>query len=913
MSRLFTFVQRLLRAPRHLVDALFGYDVFIAHRRTDAAGYARRLVEELDRGKLASFIDVREYGPGDELSSATLHHIRKSTVLVVLGSPAVLESREPDWVLAEIDAYLATHTGTERRVIPIDFGASLAGGAASSAIAQRLRDVIRIDDPLDALSAPPSSAVLEAIERQFLKRRRETTRLRVFQGIAAVVSLLVVIAGAAAWQAYRALQEAQRNLASNYVTAARARLAAGLRDEAAALAAESLRHADSTAARRLIVENPPLDLSDARAIDAIYAYTMDFDPRHGLLALAGNQGELMLLDPASGRSVARSVIARDDLWSLAWSTDGTRVFAGDERGGIHARAVNDLQTPLCLDAPTLPERVSQISVLPGESVMLVLSGKGVYRIAFKGGCPVGAPALVHQFESVAIEAVVDTPRSRIVLASYDAVVAIPLTADVGSSVLASAVLPAVGNGLESANIVRMAVRPGTGEVCALAQLHEAVICFDSELSAASVTVLRPYAGRAAPGTVTDFAFDAAGQRLVILDGNHQALVWSMAKRRPAGVTRFAELGSGVVRLHRDMIVAVGEEGATRESRRFILRRISLDPPSEGISNPSPTKSDRGTVLTSIEARPRGLLVLVGSAGGKIATVDLASLQIRSMTPPGAGGDARVQWVGRSPDGWHTAWFTDGAELTIATANGLPLRRRSFLPESPTGLYAAAWLEDGSALVVGGGWTAPALVPVDVSEPVRFAPIKAVGTVHAMVVGPTGQVLVQDDGGVWLWATVSNTMSRLDLTGQVGLADLQRWGDDGLAVLTRTGLQLRRWHREGPPEAAAMLDVRGDRIVVARSGRRLVTVRRNVLEVHDLPGGGLQATFEDDDDIALAALSEDGSSLLSRTREAPLRHRLLHALDAPSTDVADEIQRRTGHVDASFNVLLPPPGEAIRPR
>jgi len=111
----------------------------------------------------------------------------------------------------------------------------------------------------------------------------------------------------------------------------------------------------------------------------------------------------------------------------------------------------------------------------------------------------------------------------------------------------------------------------------------------------------------------------------------------------------------------------------------------------------------------------------------------------------------------------------------------------------------------------------------------------------------------------------------------------------------------------------MLDVRGDRIVVAHSGRRLVTVRRNVLEVHDLPGGGLLATFEDDDDIALAALSEDGSSLLSRTREAPLRHRLLHALDAPSADVADEIQRRTGRVDASFNVLLPPPADAIRPR
>ena len=51
------------------IDAFWGYDVFIAHRRADAADYARKLYEALKTDRISCFIDRAVYGPGDFLRS----------------------------------------------------------------------------------------------------------------------------------------------------------------------------------------------------------------------------------------------------------------------------------------------------------------------------------------------------------------------------------------------------------------------------------------------------------------------------------------------------------------------------------------------------------------------------------------------------------------------------------------------------------------------------------------------------------------------------------------------------------------------------------------------------------------------------------------------------------------------------
>ena len=97
------------------VDAFWGYDVFIAHRRVDAADYAHKLYDALTAQRISCFIDRAVYGPGDSLTVATKRHVRKSTVFVLLGSPELLSPRKPkDWVEEEVNEYLAFHNSTQR-------------------------------------------------------------------------------------------------------------------------------------------------------------------------------------------------------------------------------------------------------------------------------------------------------------------------------------------------------------------------------------------------------------------------------------------------------------------------------------------------------------------------------------------------------------------------------------------------------------------------------------------------------------------------------------------------------------------------------------------------------------------------------------------------------------------------------
>jgi hypothetical protein len=115
------------------VDAFWGYDVFIAHRRADAAEYARKLFELLQAERISCFIDRAVYGPGDSLTVATRRHAAKSTVLVLLGSPEILASRKPkDWVDEEINEYLGSHE-SDPKVMPIDFGETIADALPSTA------------------------------------------------------------------------------------------------------------------------------------------------------------------------------------------------------------------------------------------------------------------------------------------------------------------------------------------------------------------------------------------------------------------------------------------------------------------------------------------------------------------------------------------------------------------------------------------------------------------------------------------------------------------------------------------------------------------------------------------------------------------------------------------------------------
>lgn len=225
-----TFLKRLWIAAQTWVDGLWGYDVFIAHRRSDGAAYAKALFDALEQEQLAGFIDQVVYGAGDSLLISTRRHSSKSTVLVVIGSPDVLSPRTPvDWVYEEIEAYLATHP--DPKIIVICFGDPLLKAFESHTATLPetiacLRTFLRIEQPLNALTEPPHADILDGVARQLMGRRRYLKRLRIFQGIAMALLLLLALVSMAFFleSQQRFLAENRLVLANSQVTAADARL-----------------------------------------------------------------------------------------------------------------------------------------------------------------------------------------------------------------------------------------------------------------------------------------------------------------------------------------------------------------------------------------------------------------------------------------------------------------------------------------------------------------------------------------------------------------------------------------------------------------------------------------------------------------------------------------------------------------
>jgi hypothetical protein len=195
------------------VDAFWGYDVFIAHRRADAATYALALHNVLMKQNdgISVFVDTVVYDPGTSLSVATKRHAAKSTLLCLVASPELLKPRVPvDWVAEELSAYLTSNL-TDPRVLIIDFGSIVdralsnaveGDGRAPDRILPKLREFLRLSEPADGLSVAPTQQVIDSIRRNLGGRRRDRSRLRVAQTAVGVLSALFVVAVIAAWIAY---------------------------------------------------------------------------------------------------------------------------------------------------------------------------------------------------------------------------------------------------------------------------------------------------------------------------------------------------------------------------------------------------------------------------------------------------------------------------------------------------------------------------------------------------------------------------------------------------------------------------------------------------------------------------------------------------------------------------------------
>lgn len=383
---LFESLKTLRLAIQTWVDALWGYDVFIAHRRADAADYAQSLFTRLRGAGIAGFIDRVVYGPGDSLLISTRRHARKSTLLLVVGSPGLLPVRAPiDWVAEEITAYLDSHAH-DPKVLLVTFGApileALHNPPPALGFLHRLQHFYRIAESLEALDQTPSDDVVRAILWQLRARRRDRTRLRFFRGIAGCLTLLLialaVILSAEIQQRARAEQHLE--LATSQVVAADARLLAPSELNAALRqSARAYRINASDDARAALLDGL------GRAARILGFYPCENGSIAGGVGFSTDDAPTVAFSCIRDHTSVVTIVAHDGQ-VRAWGTPGeVRTIAFLNSGfaaldGTAALRVMDVQTGRLREFNAGKDPLANIATLPGGDALLTVEAANRIRI-----------------------------------------------------------------------------------------------------------------------------------------------------------------------------------------------------------------------------------------------------------------------------------------------------------------------------------------------------------------------------------------------------------------------------------------------------------------------------------------------------------------------------------------------------
>ena len=189
-----------------LIRFLFGDDVFISYSRRDGASYAAALANELSRPErgLTCFLDQWGASAATTLSRPVVRALRRSTMLVLVGTPAASESL---MVREEVRRFSAQHwLRAHRPILPINVGGAL--DRVSWTELTGLHRTIETDEARkDGL---PSEAVIRLITNSYTFARRNH-RVRWLSIGAAVLLLASVVATVVAVVSRRdALVQSQR-------------------------------------------------------------------------------------------------------------------------------------------------------------------------------------------------------------------------------------------------------------------------------------------------------------------------------------------------------------------------------------------------------------------------------------------------------------------------------------------------------------------------------------------------------------------------------------------------------------------------------------------------------------------------------------------------------------------------------
>lgn len=168
---------------------LFGYDVFISYKRSDSHGYALALQRALEAKNLKCFRDISELPAGDVFALSIERALRRSRMLVVIGTPKALSETSGTWVRRELTYFQDMRPKTPIVIVNVE-------NAANGTNWPEIKKYSWLDERQSALNPPePGRPVVDGIDgaRTFPKVNR-IARYTVAATCVALLSLLAATA-----------------------------------------------------------------------------------------------------------------------------------------------------------------------------------------------------------------------------------------------------------------------------------------------------------------------------------------------------------------------------------------------------------------------------------------------------------------------------------------------------------------------------------------------------------------------------------------------------------------------------------------------------------------------------------------------------------------------------------------------
>jgi len=193
-------------ARAKLARKLLGHDVFVSYSRADGAAYAIHLARGLATHNLSCRLDQWGSKPGKEVPADLLRDLRRSSMLVVVGSAGAATS-------AAVEREVLEFLPTGRLIIPIDID-----GSIRSVRWWPLLDGLPVAQEAGPKSKPSEETIDRIVDSvDFTRRNTRLARYAIAALVVfAVLAVLSLVAGQRAVKATRrATEETQRATAAN--------------------------------------------------------------------------------------------------------------------------------------------------------------------------------------------------------------------------------------------------------------------------------------------------------------------------------------------------------------------------------------------------------------------------------------------------------------------------------------------------------------------------------------------------------------------------------------------------------------------------------------------------------------------------------------------------------------------------